>query len=701
MTTYEIQGADGKTYEVQADDPNSAVAAVKKISSPPSPNPDGTYGQPPEGMVLNPKTGQMEDMRSPINPNIPHIGGAKTTAAALGGLQGLGFGFGDEAVAGASSIGQPPGTYDYNLARMREAERRAQNDNAGSYYAGLIPGAIASSLAGWGAAGVEATAPSLMGTMARGAGMGAAEGALYGAGVGEGTKDRLSQAIRGGAAGATVGGLAPAAIAGGAKVLGAGRDLVEGGAAAVTGKARQGAANRTLMATLKRSGHYLDDVANAVEAAAREGQPEFRTMDAMGKAGQRRASGIVRSGGDGAEELANFLEGRQLDQPSRLGGFVNDAFNGNQVSDGVPMVPGSVQDVLGRKATAKQTEAALKAARSKVANEAYDAARKSADPVDIRGALATIDDKIGGMQGSGIKGDGIDSKLASFRSRLAANAPEKSTIGGGGNSAVELSDFDRVLGVKQDVQDAIEVARRAGRGNEARELGKLSSQLDQALEAASPDYRAANDGFRKASRTIDAIETGKGMGRTSTRAQDNLDAFMAMTPEQQAAARVGYGDQAITKIEGATAPTANRAKMFTSPKAMQEADVIANNPQLFMNRIRRENAMWETQNRALGGSRTADNMADQEGVGALANAGRAIGSAMHGNVGNAIGNVAAMAGSALKGENAATKALIAKALMSSNPREALSNAIAQEATSQGRRRIAEAVARALGRPMTN
>ncbi|MGO4838112.1 hypothetical protein AB4144_38280, partial [Rhizobiaceae sp. 2RAB30] len=80
-----------------------------------------TYGQPPEGMTLNPRTGQMEDLRSPIHPGIPQ---GRTNAAALGTGQGIGFNMMDEAVGLGSAL--TGADYGYDVARMREAERRAK-----------------------------------------------------------------------------------------------------------------------------------------------------------------------------------------------------------------------------------------------------------------------------------------------------------------------------------------------------------------------------------------------------------------------------------------------------------------------------------------------------------------------------------------------------------------------------------------------
>lgn len=673
-------------------DPVSALIAEHQ----PDPrNPDGTYGTPPPGMVLNPETGQMEDMRSPINPNVPQGRGA---ALAMGAGQGLGFGGFDEAVAGAGSLFG--NGYDYELARMREADRRAQQDHPGAYYSGLIPGAVASSVGAGKFLGVNPVGKTATGTLARGAGIGGTEGAIFGGLSGEGGNDRAKEAIRGGLIGAGVGMAAPPAVymaTKGARVAG---DVLGGGIDAAFGRANADRAGRAVVDTVKKSKKNMDEISAYLHAAAREGQPEARLMDATGKAGQRRASGIVRTGGDGAEELAQFLERRQLGQADRVGGFVEDAFgfNGKGTGQTLPIDPrnpvplSSSQILAGPQRSAAQTTDALTAARGSAADRAYGAAREGAAPVDVRGALAAIDDRIGGMSGSGVTGDGIDAKLARYRDRLAAPSGKLEP----GVSARELSDFDRVLGVKQAVQDDIGAAVRAGRNNEARELGKLVKELDSALESSSGPYRAANDGFREASGVIGAVDEGTHMAARG-RATDNVQRFGGMPRDQQSAARIGYGDNLLGRIEAATAPTSNKAKVLQSPKRDAEAAAMALDPALYGRRLSRENDMWQTQNRALGGSLTADNLSDVADGGMIADAGRALKSGLSGNFGNALGTVGARVAQAAGGQNEATRSIIAKMLMSSEPEKVLAKALRKESMSQGRKRILESLTRALGR----
>jgi hypothetical protein len=390
-------------------------------------------------------------------------------------------------------------------------------------------------------------------------------------------------------------------------------------------------------------------------------------VDALGLPGQRMASGITRAGGAPGDEVAEFLATRQTNQPHRVGAFVEDAFN----------VGGT---------TAARTRDGLVTARRDAADAAYDAARGNAAPVDIRGALGVIDARTGGMVGSGVTGDGIDAKLLGYRSRLAAQPGPDGVMR-------ELSDFDRVLGVKQAVQDDIGAAVRAGRNNEARELGRVLAELDSALEASSDMYRTANDGFRNASRVIDAVDEGSMMAIRG-RAADNIPRFGAMAAEEQNAARVGYGDRLLEQLDKITSSTSNRAKPLQSEKRLSESRAIATDPALYEGRLARENTMWETQNRALGGSRTADNLADQEAMDGLAGGTMgALRSAGNLQFGDTVARIASMIGPFAKGQNETTRALIAKALLTNDPLAALAPVLAQSNKSKTVRRVIEALIR--------
>lgn len=589
-----------------------------------------------------------------------------TMRANLHGMgNGLSFGFGDNIAAGVGSLfgGE---SYDERLEGIQSADDTIRDYAPGATLAGDVTGAVVPALA----TGPIAGGKSLLGTMGRGMGLGTVEGAAHGAGNADG--ENVADAAQTGAMwGAGLGAGAPVAVAGGKKLVNALRDPVGGVIDGLLGRASPARANRALGAAVRQSGQPTEEVMANLARAIDEGQPEYRVMDALGAPGQRQASGIVRSGGDAATELTDFLKTRQLDQGDRVAGFVDDAFET-------------------RGTTANQTRDALTAARNDTASDAYRAAREGAGPVDVRGALGVIDSRLGQVanaNGTGFQGDGIDSVFSRYRNRLAADRVP------GDIDAMELSDFNRVLGVKQDLSDDIGAAVRQGQNNRARELTLLRTQLDEALEAASPNYRNANDGFRDASRTIEAVDQGKAMAGPG-RAADNVQTFDRMTPDQQSAARVGYGDDLQKRLEGVTAPTSDRARALQSTKRLTEADTMVTDPALYRNRLGRETEMWETQNRALGGSRTADNQQDISAMQGLA--GGALDMARSGGnfqFGDMVARLGGMVAPMAKGHNEATQQLIARALMSNDPQAALAPVLRQEMTSQNTNRVIEALLR--------
>lgn len=243
----------------------SEIASQMQQSQTSARNPDGTYGQPPEGFVLNPRTGQMEDMRSPNN---PYVDSGRGTAAAQGLGQGLSFGFMDEAVGGlygATGPGTFEQNYDYATAKMREELRRARKDYRGTTTVSEIGGSVLGALAPGGLVGkattkASAALPAALTTMPKAlsggeklasaarlglrvgqsVAAGAGFGALYGFGAGEGSFDnRKDEAGESALLGAGIGLAAPLV---GAGLKGIGNRYLASRALRKAGKAANSAA---------------------------------------------------------------------------------------------------------------------------------------------------------------------------------------------------------------------------------------------------------------------------------------------------------------------------------------------------------------------------------------------------------------------------------------------------------------------------
>lgn len=573
------------------------------------------------------------------------------------------MGFGDSvngamgALVGANPLN--PGEYfggmgdRYAQGRDEYRDQYAQNEaqNPGSMMAGNIAGSLIPAAVSL----PYATGKSVLGTALRGAGIGGVEGGIAGAGYADGQNVAASAGR-----GAVIGAFAGAAVPMGVAALRIGGDGLTGGFDAMFNRANMGKASRAVGGAVRSSGKSQADIADALARAVTDGQPEYRLMDAIGKAGQRQASGVARGGGDAGTEIADFLANRQAGQGERVGGFVDDAF-------------------ATKGTTAAKTTEALTKARGDTANIAYDAARGNAAPVNLNDTIATIDNltKRDPILGESALADTVIGKrLKALRAQMATGDQQ-------------LIDFDSVLNIKQDMFATMEGLRKSGK-TVPKELSDVYGALDGALEGASDMYRTANDGFRSASKVIGAVDDGAMMANRG-RAADNVPAFQAMNADMQGAARVGYGDSLLSALERNPSPTANKAKpLIQSQKRAAEAEAMALNPQQYADRLGRENDMWETQNRALGGSLTADNQQDIASV-----AGGAIGavkSVASMNIGDAVTKIAGLLAPIAKTQNPATRQLIAKALMSGDA-SALVPMVKREMRGQGASRIVEALLR--------
>lgn len=634
MAIFEVQGADGKIYEVEAPSMEAAAEAM------------ASFTQPAGGVKADPAA--VDDFKG----RLTTLGANAANAAA--------FGLGDESQGLKAGIGSVLSGGDFLPAYRKErdavrGDMATINDRypamatTGNLIGSALPAITASPLA---------TGKTALGTMLRGGGLGAVEGGLQGAGNADGT-GVLGNTITGGLIGLGAGMAAPIAVGG----LAMAKNAFTEGIPSLFGKAVQSKANRAVAGALGRSGKTAPDIDALIAAAAKAGQPEYRMVDALGLPGQRLANGLTRAGGAPGDEVAEFLATRQSGQPERVGAFVEDAFG----------VGGT---------TAAKTKTGLVAARKDAADTAYDAARGNAAPVNLNDTIDLIDgltkrDPILGE--SALADTVIGKRLKALRAQMATGDQQ-------------LIDFDSVLNIKQDMFATMEGLRKSGK-SVPKELSDVYGALDAALEGASDMYRTANDGFRSASNVIDAVDEGALMAARG-RAADNVPKFGAMAAAERDAARIGYGDDLLRRLETMTAPTANRAKPLLSPKRVAEADAMTLDPKLYADRLARENTMWETQNKALGGSRTADNLADQSAMDGFASDGlQAAKSAANFQFGDMVGRIAGALGPVLKGQNEPTRMLIAQMLLSGNAGPVLAPVIAQAGKSASMRRMLEAMIR--------
>lgn len=471
--------------------------------------------------------------------------------------------------------------YDRALAEERAIDKTDAQDRGGYRLAGQLAGGVTGGvgLAKNGlsmAANAAERGASLGRVAAASAGEGAILGGAQGFGSGEGLADRAKSSMLGGLIGAGTGGIAPYAIAGAQKI---------GGMAAAPVMARllpENYSQRAIGDAVRRSGMSVDDITQSLARAQADDQAMFTVADAMGNSGQRMLSTVARNPSDARQGVVEALQNRQVGQGERLASYLAEGF--------------------GAPDTAAQRAARLTAQRSAQANANYGAARASAGVVDPTDAIRAADDFLTPgatavmSPGNAIADDSIEAAVRRARSYLTD-----------GNSV--LTDFNASMRAKQELDAMIDGARPAVQ----RQLIPIRNALDDALEQASPDYAQARNVFRQQSKAIEAVDAGRAAASPRMRAGDTVPAFGRMAPDEQSAFRAGYADPYIARIESASmSPTTNKARALITPKTGEEfpAFALPGRADQMGNRIAREQRMFETANAALGGSKTADNLAD-------------------------------------------------------------------------------------------
>jgi hypothetical protein len=586
-------------------------------------------------------------------------------------LQGMTFNSADDILAGLQTpiemikqrTWDPRGAYGHAKAREDLILEDARKDTG---LAGTIAEVGGGVLSGTGLANAGVTAARWLapsaGLMAR-SGAAAldagAMGAVSGAMDGNSLEDRGKNAAQGGLLGAAVGGATPGVLG----LLGAAASPVVSNIRARWNP--EGYARSQVARSLNESNLTPAQIADDIRLANGEGQGMYTVADAMGSPGQRMLSTVTRSPGRGRTDAVEFLEGRQAGQGRRVASSLAEGFDAPQ--------------------TAAQMRTAMTQARDDAADAAYGAARQGARPVDVSRVIANIDDTLApgvnqlARPASGIANDTVEGALEGIRARLTDGRSVQ-------------TDFTALQRLRGDIADQAQAARQAGHGNRARLLGQALREMDTALEAASPGFRAANRNFAQATRDIEAIDTGR-TAALRGRPEDTIPAFNTLPPQGQAAHRVGYIDPLIESAQGA-AFGVNKARPLLNDAFADEAAAMAPGADLMMRRLGRENRMFETRNQAIGGSRTADNLADEKAMGIDPTI---VTNVLSGNWGGALRSALTAGGNALSGNTAAVREAVGNILLQRGGNMSPQNLQAMLDEAVRRIELVQNVARQLGR----
>lgn len=338
-----------------------------------------------------------------------YVGGLSRQA-----LQGLSFGFGDEALAGIQTGAGLWGNYGQALQGERDRNAAFREENPVTSMVANLGGALAFPAAALGRLGVAAGAmlrPAAPGAAmaerltrslpARAALAGATGGALAGAGDGEGVLDRVTGAGQG----ALVGTLGGAALGAGISAAGS----IGGRVLNATGlRNPESAAERQILRAFERDGI---DPATLLRAPVQgpglaAPAPEQALVDRGGRNLVNLTAVASNTPGRAMEAADTLMEARRGGRPERIAEAVDDSFGGGggtRVADEVdalrtqrsteaaPLydrafsrrVPNTVQDFLEPVVASRDGQAALNRAAAILADEHQAAYLRSGNRSDL------------------------------------------------------------------------------------------------------------------------------------------------------------------------------------------------------------------------------------------------------------------------------------------------------------------------------
>lgn len=273
-------------------------------------------------------------------------------------------------------------------------------------------------------------------------------------------------------------------------------------------------------------------------------------------------------------------------------------------------VASAVDQYLGPRPDLTASQQAIQAKASADAAPYYNAARASAQPMDITPVLSAIDQRLAGGATGGVK-DALTAAKG-YLTKEVATLPS-----GPGNATSKIivpkDDPQSLLEARQALDDFIERrgdAETSAGKNALRAAQNVRAQLDGVLKA-DPNIAAGDAAYSTQMRNLDAMQEGQNLFKPATRIEDVNRSIAGKTPDQIYNMRQGalsaihdaldnarQGDFSAARSLFAKA-TANRAKL----------DALFPNAGKIFDTVESEIAMRGTENAVAQNSATAQRQA--------------------------------------------------------------------------------------------
>lgn len=500
MATYEVQGADGKVYEVQADTPEQAASAIASVTAP------------TQGGAVNPQA--LGELKTGARSMVGGIGNAMTL---YGADEGAGF------VNGIYNLAQGNDylpAYEFERDKVRKNLSDAQKANPKTYMFGEVLGGLAPAAVG---AGPISAATSMGGKVAAGGVVGALLGGSTGFMAGEGG---FGNRLTSGGVGALIGGGLGTAIPAAA---GAGRHMF---------RAAQGARQASRIGTSIGAELGVSPDAGRVVGKLIGGSNEAELRAYLAKAGPNAmlADAGPNAAGMLDATMRNPLPGAQVAR-TRV-----DARAG-QSYDGV------IDALMGGKQGPRMPPVANQSAQSAAARPTINPLYKEAygTPIDYSAPEGlAIDDLLGRIPPKQAKA-AIEKATDQMIYDGFPNMQIMASIGDDGKVVfTQKPNVMQLDYMKRAFDDVAEASKDAVTGRMTPDgvfAAKVARDIREATKNAVPKYGEALDAASTDIRSRAAVRTGQTLLRPQTTVEDVLSSVGDATPAELRHMREGVMGQ--------------------------------------------------------------------------------------------------------------------------------------------------------------
>lgn len=423
---------------------------------------------------------------------------------------------GFRAPVGAARMLFGGGREDYERARDEKRAEVAQTKEQypGLFTTGEVAGAVSLPV------GAALRAPTMLGRVVQGAGVGGAYGALSGFGEGEGLGGSLAGAAMGGASGAVLGGASAPIIEGAAKGIGAALNYPIN----LTRSAMNpgGAAERAIGRAAKEAEQADPNFLNRLPGIS----GPATVMDTLGQPGRNLARSAANLSGEARDVLNQTLDPRLAGQGPRLVDWLDQGFN--------------FPNAYSRDQALQVAARATNSAAYPKAYAAGDRAVWSPELERLTGSPSIYESMLGAVRKwkDWQVHDGFGA--ANPPVRVTPDGQLQFTNGKGIPTYPNLQFWDYTA---RNIADAAQAARNAGKTQEAARLGGLEKQLKTELDKIVPEYKKTREDAKSFFNARDALEAGQNFATQKFNLDETKNALMKMSASERKLFQDGFASQ--------------------------------------------------------------------------------------------------------------------------------------------------------------